>query len=251
MIRALQVMVVCVLVLIAAATAAPVDQWFEAANRFYQNKQYDSAAVFYQKIVDAGVHNSAVFYNLGNTSYRQRQLGKAIVWYERARQLAPTDTDIITNLDFARAMIVDRIEQPQQGLLEQFFVALHRLVPLGTQLWLLLGLLFALSICISAMFYVSHNSRLWLIYVSVCLVVLLGGGALSAGIKIYLQETVTRAVVMQSRVDGRNQPDGETVRFSVHEGTTVRIHKRSKGWVLVSLANGFSAWMPLQALQII
>ncbi len=42
---------------------------WQNANRFYQQKQYDSAVVYYEKIAVLQSSNSALYYNLGNAYY--------------------------------------------------------------------------------------------------------------------------------------------------------------------------------------
>jgi tetratricopeptide (TPR) repeat protein len=122
--------------------AAPVNEWFDQANAFYKQEQYDSARAYYERIVDAGIHNAAVYYNLGNVYFRRHQLGEAILYYERARRLAPRDADIVHNLRFARANIVDRQPEPGRGLFERVLKAYHNLLTLRQQLWVLIGMLF-------------------------------------------------------------------------------------------------------------
>ncbi|MBD3314156.1 MAG: hypothetical protein GF344_00075, partial [Chitinivibrionales bacterium] len=57
------------------ALSAPVDVWLRRGNEAYEAQQYDSAVVYYQKIIDAGVTNSAVHYNLGNAYFRLNKKG--------------------------------------------------------------------------------------------------------------------------------------------------------------------------------
>ena len=88
--------------------SAPVDLWFEKANQAYTNEQYDSAAFYYEKIVESGTSNSAVFYNLGNTCFRQNKIGLARYYFEKAAKLDPQDPDIVSNIRYIKANIIDR-----------------------------------------------------------------------------------------------------------------------------------------------
>ncbi|MFP4521689.1 MAG: tetratricopeptide repeat protein, partial [Fibrobacterota bacterium] len=53
-------------------------------NREYTEKNYTAAAEEYRKIISMGVHNSTVYYNLGNALYRSGELGRALLAYEKA-----------------------------------------------------------------------------------------------------------------------------------------------------------------------
>ena len=248
-----RVMMVCcaLLVFCGFSAGAPVQRWFDQANTFYEQQQFDSARVYYERIIESGIENSAVYYNLGNTSFRRADLGQAILYYSRAQRLAPTDPDIRHNLRFARANIVDRTPQPQKTLVERALEAFHLLLPLKAQLRLFTILLFVLAAMFSLGLFVSHNARLWLIYGGVLITAVLGAVSVSAGIKVYQAETVSHAVVLDDSVTARNAPDGEKVLFRAHEGTTFRIQQKRDEWWFVSLPNGVSGWVEASALAVI
>jgi hypothetical protein len=189
-----------------------------------------------------------VLYNLGNACYRQQKVGEAILFYERARLLAPTDPDIQHNLRFARAGIVDRIPEPEQGFVEMALRTFHTMLTLRTQLWLLTGLLFTLAVLIALAIFVSRNTRLWLSYVIALVLVLLGAIGTSAAFKIHDAERVSHAVVLTPSLEAYNAPKGDKVLFVTHEGTTVRIRQQMDEWYLVSLPNGVSGWVTAGSL---
>ncbi len=223
--------------------AAPTQLWFEKASSFYENQQYDSAVVYYEKVLDAGTINSDVLYNLGNTYYRLDKLGHAILHFERALKLSPRDADVIANLRFAKLNIVDRVPEPDRGFLENLLWYLHTLVPLTAQLWLLLIALFLLSLAFAWGLYASHNVRLWLIYFSVLFGVIIGLFSFSVGKKIYDIEKTRYAIVLEKTVDAKNAPEGDKVLFTVHGGTKFQIQKSQDNWSFVSLPNGVSGWV--------
>src|SRR5665213_1756817 len=79
-----------------SAPAGTVDD-FKTANALYDAGKYADAITAYERIVPK---TAAVYFNLGNACYRDSQLGKAVLNFERARQLAPADHDILANLKF-------------------------------------------------------------------------------------------------------------------------------------------------------
>ena len=232
----------------AGIDAAPIDLWLANANRFYEEKQYDSAICYYERIVESGIENGAVYYNIGNAWFRQNRLGLAILSYEKARRLEPDDPDIVNNLNFARRMIVDRVPEPERTFLDAALWRMHTLFPLNTQIWILFVLVLLLSLLIAAALFSARNTRLWIIYLSSLLVLLSLCMAVSVGFKIYHEENVVYAVVVTRSVDARNEPKGAKILFTAHEGTTFRIRKSMDDWSLVSLPNGIGGWVENSAL---
>ena len=230
------------------AYAAPVEHWMERANKFYEQNAYDSAAVFYEKIAESGLHSAPVYYNLGNVYYRQHKLGLAILSYERARRLAPNDADITANIKFANANIVDKIPEPELGFFGALLFRLHNLLSLHTQLWVLFGLLMALSLLLVLWLFASRNGRLWAIYLSSIVLALTVAMGASVGYKIHQAESSISAIVLQPSVDARSEPNGAKILFTAHEGTKFRIVKALGDWAFVGLPNGSVGWVEKSAL---
>ena len=55
------------------------DSLYTKANKDYAQKKYEAAAVSYQKVLDAGIKTSSVYYNLGNAHYRLNSFSSAIL----------------------------------------------------------------------------------------------------------------------------------------------------------------------------
>ncbi len=222
---------------------APVAHWFEQANTAYSKGRFDTAAYYYEKIIESGLENAAVFFNLGNALYRQKKLGAARLAYEKAACLDPNDPDIAANIRFIQSNLVDRVPEPERGFIDIVLWKLHTLLSLKTQLWISLVLWYAIWFALCWSLFASHNVRLWIIYLSVLGGLLLTALGVSIGVKIYESEKATYAVVLDPSVDAKNEPDGTTVLFTIHEGTKLRIRKTVDEWFLVSLPNGVSGWV--------
>jgi tetratricopeptide (TPR) repeat protein len=86
------------------------------ADSAYSKEEYKSAIELYnQSIADEGV-SSEIYYNLGNAYYRAGHLGKAIINYERALKLDPSNKDAKVNLDFVNRNIEDKPEDDSSFL---------------------------------------------------------------------------------------------------------------------------------------
>jgi tetratricopeptide (TPR) repeat protein len=86
------------------------------ADSAYSKEEYKSAIELYnQSIADEGV-SSEIYYNLGNAYYRAGHLGKAIISYERALKLDPSNKDAQVNLEFVNRNIEDKPEDDSSFL---------------------------------------------------------------------------------------------------------------------------------------
>jgi len=230
------------------ARSAPIDHWFEKANSFYEAQQYDSAALYYEKIIGAGVNNADVFYNLGNTFFRLNKLGLSILNYEKALKLSPHDPDILANKRFAQRAIVDRVPEPDRTFINTILWRIHTLFSLNLQLIILFCTLLLLSVSFSFALFSSHNTRLWLIYLASISLLFSVIFATSAGVKIYEAEKKKFSIVLEKSVDVKNQPDGNKVLFTVHEGVKFQVQKTVEEWSFVRLPNGYTGWVESSAL---
>ena len=88
------------------------------ANERYERGEYAEAAQQYEALIDRGYGGASVYFNLGNAYLESGDLGRAILSYLRARELAPRDSDIRANLDLARSMTVDRVTAERALLIE-------------------------------------------------------------------------------------------------------------------------------------
>jgi tetratricopeptide (TPR) repeat protein len=75
---------------------------FEQAGKLYAQGQYADAAAAYQTLVQSGRVSAALYFNLGNACFKNHQLGYAIAYYRMAQNLAPRDSEIRANLQYAR-----------------------------------------------------------------------------------------------------------------------------------------------------
>ena len=75
------------------------------ADSAYMNDQFAEAARLYLEAAEQEGTSSDLYYNIGNSYYRQNKLGEAILYYERAIRLDPLNKDARTNLEFVNTRI--------------------------------------------------------------------------------------------------------------------------------------------------
>jgi len=236
--------------LTTTAIADEASTLFEQGNRAYEAGRYAEAAASYEKIIAAGRENWQLYYNLGNAYFKQRQLGRAILNYERARLLNPENEDVRFNLELANLSVIDRVPVPPRslivGLLEDSLHAINlRTAAMVTAgLWVLLfAILIARLLARGGMFHrlgqrlLWPGLTLWLVFAAVF------------GWQLYEKSSYEYAIVLASRVVATSAPSPEATEvFTLHEGVRVQLESTSGDYRRIRLADGKVGWMPQSAL---
>jgi hypothetical protein len=232
--------------LAATAIAKPNhDAVWQQANNFYQQKQYDSAVVYYEQLVAQRVDEAELYYNLGNAYYRLNQTGPAVLNYERSLQLDPSNKQTKENLLLAQSQIINRIQLSD----DIFFVGWWKLLTHAywAQVWAVAGLiLFVVLISLLV------GKRLGKISVKKPGVFLIGAiwtiSMTFAIVSAMRKADSGHAVVMQHDAPFATQPNDNRNQSLIPEGTTVSIKGEQQGWFEVSLPDGRKGWMRQAAL---
>ncbi len=229
---------------------------FQVANESYRQNDLEKAVRGYEYLASSGIKNGYLYYNLGNTFFRMGELGRSILWYERALEYLPRFEDLQVNYRYARNQLVDEDFRIQEytGTLG-FFVALYRYFNLRESLWITLVCFWVFGICLIAWIFMRHRtwgSRFRIpCWITGLLFIIF---FLSTSAKIYQNEFVTRAIVMSSAVDIKTGPSAEfSTSFTLHEGTQVKVVQNQGDWVRITLPSNpaFNGWMPRSSIQVI
>jgi tetratricopeptide (TPR) repeat protein len=237
----------------ASPTPDSIARIFEDANVSYQKGDFSTAEASYRRIVATGADSGVVYYNLGNACFKQKKLGEAIYYWEKARRKLPADPDIQENLELAHLMLVDRIDVPADPLPVRVISDAAGLLTISQSAWLTLVLFLAANALLS-FYLLARSQRLALRGLIAALVTFLL--ALVVGIslawKIYDTHHRLRGIVVEQKVDVRSGPGPENVTvFTVHEGVLVRVRGTANNWYHISLPNGWSGWLQSDSVRIL
>jgi len=225
------------------------DELFEEGNRLYQQEDYQGALDNYLRIREAGFESPGLYYNIGNAYFKANELGRAILYYERARRLAPSDADILANLELARSLGTDEIVPLPRFWLFRVGSWWMNLFPRS----LLIGLTAAgyLVAAGAVLVLVLRLGASWARRAAVAggIMVLLLGATLA------VRETglgqARLAVVLAAEVGVQSAPSDDPALqlFVIHEGTRVRVDRSSEEWLEVVLDDGKVGWVRAEVLE--
>lgn len=234
----------------ADSSDGPAQLW-ESANAAYVAGDYDRAVGDYTRILDGGLHSAALYYNLANALFKRGELGRAILYYNRALRLSPSDEDIRHNLEYAERMTKDNIEAVPEFFLATWLRSVRS--SLSCSAWtvlslaafaalLALGLLYMLSQRLAARKAGFYGMAVALLFFVVTSLFAWGGR----------RDILDRseAVVMGSSVPVKSSPDrSATDLFVLHEGTKVTIGDTLEGWAEIRIADGNKGWIELGRIE--
>lgn len=232
---------------------ADLNAVWSSANAAYNEGNFAEAAQLYESILIKGEHSAKVYYNLGNAYFKQEQLGKAILNYNRALRLAPYDEDILHNLEYATAATKDQIESIPEFFLSRWVGAARNIM--GSDGWAVTSLVVLAATLIAALIYLlaqalsQRKAGFYVMCVGAVLFVvsaifacqsrqeLIGGG---------------EAVIMSSAVAIKSSPDrAATDLFVLHEGTRLSVGESIDGWAEIRIADGRKGWIEISRIEVI
>jgi tetratricopeptide (TPR) repeat protein len=225
----------------AAATDDNPTALFFRANALYSAEQYAEASTLYEKVLAAGVESGAVYFNLGNAYFKAGDVGRAVLSYERAARMIPSDPDLAANLAYARELAGDA---PVDSLLTRVLFPLagrldteHLLLLAALGWWTML-----LALTVSRFVPAVESALRWTASVAA---VILALGLSSAAFRYRTTELPRWGVVTataETTVRYEPSPSG-TAFFAARPGTVLRIVGEREGWLQVAGRDGRRGWI--------
>jgi len=222
-----------------------------AADPAEAERRLREAANGFQALVDDGVVNGQLFYNLGNAYLRLKDLGRAMLYYRRAERFMPGDGRLAEGLRVARSLrrndipVAGRTALIHALLFWHYDSSLRGRAAVGTAGYVAFWL-----VAIGATFVRRPGWR----YVLVVLLVVWVSLAASVVAGAYAERHWREGVILAEDVAVNKDPGpGSSPAFEekLHQGVEFELLERDDRWLHIRLPNDKSGWIPKETAELI
>lgn len=226
---------------------------FSKANKLYVEDKYNEAIDIYHQIENSGLESFELYFNLGCTYYRMKNIPYSILYLERAKRLNPFDEDVEFNLNVANLRVVDKINPVPRLFVWEWIDSIKSLF--NSDLWSVSVLIFVWGIFLFLVMFLT-TSYPWFkkLYFAIALfLLLLTAVSFYFAYSTYRTETSRDyAVIYSPSVFVRSSPEADGTKIvTLHEGTKVSILDTIGKWKKIRIADGNTGWVEDESILII
>jgi len=226
--------------LATAVEASETARSFIEGTEAYRSGDWPRAIAIFEAIAARGVDNGQLDYNLGNAYLKNDDIGRALLWYERALQHIPDDPDLRFNYDYALTLTKDERGMQASPLLQIVFFWKYQLSPASVR-WA--------ALLLNAIFWISLTAlmvrRKHLLRPTVVLLALASILFSATAVFNYVERShIRHAVILPAEVAVRSGfSDSATQLFLLHAGTKVRVERESDTHLMVRYTADKIGWV--------
>ncbi len=225
---------------------------FTDANKLYEQSNYGAALQKYLLLDSLGYQSGELYFNIGNAFYKTGAIGRAILYYEKAKRFLGEDDDVQNNLEIARLRTQDKIPQMPPFFLDAVASKFLGAFSIGT-----LAFLFAASVYLLVGVVILHiknflpNNIIFRVSQTLCVIFVAFFGTMFIA-KAYRESSTTEGVTIAPTLSAKSEPrDQSTTLFVVHEGLKVQLARSEGDWVEIKLPDGNKGWVRAAQVGII
>ena len=226
----------------------------EEADKAYQENNFKDAIEKYEQILETEGESADIYYNLGNSYYKDKNMAKAVLNYERALLLDPGNSDARFNLELACGKTVDQIVPMREIFIVSWIKSIANCM--SERGWGIMGIVSFLVLLGSLMLYIFGKrlvlKKIGFIAAVLCLIVTVSSNLFANSQKDRLQIR-SGAIIMAPSITIKSTPDETgTDLFVLHEGTKVYIEDNTmKEWKEIRLEDGKKGWIQTKNIEVI
>jgi tetratricopeptide (TPR) repeat protein len=228
---------------------------FENANLAAARGDYTNAVSDYRRLVDAGVRDPDVFFNLGTAFAQAGDYPRAILNYERALVVRPNDEETQRNLRNAEKLLEERRAETEGEAMIQRRSSIGDALYGGFTEDVLAYLLLVANLCFFGCLAWAWRSRRrsgGLISATVTAGAILAFAALGIGVKAGTFRDGPRAVALEDHVALRDGPDERArVRGEARGGDRVEVVAADRDFLKLRTVSGLEGWAPAGAVGLV
>jgi tetratricopeptide (TPR) repeat protein len=243
-------------ILLAFTVQAQLSQqesMMEQANQSYSSADYAAAISLYESVIGSGYESAGIYFNLGNAYFKLGNIPAAILFFEKARKIDPTDEDIRFNLELANSRIIDKMEPLPDFFLRTWWKSARDLF--SSDQWAKIGLAgFILLLVSAALFVISTMvfTRKIMFWAGIVCFTIMSASLIFSLYSYREYSRQSSAIIFTPTITVKSSPNESSVDlFVIHEGTKVYITDMVEGWSEVRLANGNVGWVQTENFRFI
>lgn len=235
----------------------------QQADSAYNAQDFRAALNLYNQALETQGSSSNLYYNIGNANYRIGNVGHAIVNYERALRLDPSNDDARVNLEFVNSNIKDL---PEDG--NSFLNNLHNSIVsyASPDAWGIITLVLFLMIlgCVTIYLFSSHTTlRKIGFFTGIGVLVLFVYSFIIAWQTASAPQIKNTGIVVKtnSRITsnpgtGKNKEDKalaipEGAKVEITDSLSIPEDPIATRWYNIELNNNTTGWIDASAVEII
>lgn len=231
------------LLLAFALAATSYDAVFQDSLAAYDEGDYEHAVVLLEQLVDEGIVEDDVFYNLGNAYFRLGRFGESIANYERTLQLNPNHRDARRNLEKALAECPRGLARPLPPEWEQAVLFWHQGFDRRTSGFL------AAALWVTGWTLLGVRRFMRVRYLAAAGAVAVAFGALFGASWYAKSHPQPTAVVVSEKAPVRyGTSPTDKVRFELFEGDRVLVEAADGDWLRVATIGRERGWAKAEHL---
>ncbi len=241
----------CLAVMLCAgpqASASETARMFLEGIQQYKAGDYERAASAFSAVAETGVKNGKLFYNLGNAYLKNGDIGRAVLWYERALNLIPDDPDLKFNRAYALSLTKDEKSDREFPVLRILFFWKHALSK-PTIRWVSVALNLLFWLTATGLFLRKKRAFRTLTTLLLAVAVIF---TLTAFYNYYEDAYIRQGIILPDEAAVRSGlSDDATELFRLHAGTRVEIDKAENGFFRIFFSEGKIGWIRKSAIGVI
>lgn len=232
-------------------------QSFEHGERLRGRQSEQAASAFtesahkFQLLIDAGIRNGKLHYNLGNAWLEAGQLGPAILNYRRAQRLIPGDGALEANLNYARSLCANQIAPSGHKAFVQTLFFWHYQSSLRVRYWMAIATFAGFWTVMILRVYVRRvRWRYVLIPLGLITIVLAVSVAADFAAGTRHAEGV---LVVDNVMVRKGNGEGFEPQFDqpLHQGVEFKLLERRNDWLRIELPDGQNGWVRTAQAELI
>ena len=212
---------------------------------------FQSAAQRFELLIDEGILNGRLMYNLANAQLQAGRLGPAIANYRRAELLLPGDARLMSNLNYARSLRRNQFAADGRQALLDALLNWHRHT----------------SLKLRSRYFAIFNGVFWLIllgwlfkrtspwrYATITCAILWGGLGISVGSDLMNAGINPGGVMIVDDVIVRKgNGDGFEPQFeeTLHQGVEFQLIEQRADWIHIRLPNAATGWIHMAQAELL